>query len=73
MEILLINAAESMKRSKSKQLAGYIFAHCISLVPAMPDKMFVTKSINPVKLDWARKILYLFFWNGLISGRESGH
>ena len=35
MDILVTNVFEYMKRSESKQLAGYIFACCIALVPSL--------------------------------------
>ena len=36
MEILVTNVIETMKLSKSKQVAGYIFACCIALGPSLP-------------------------------------
>ena len=36
VKILVNNVVEPMKWSDSKQLAGYIFARCISLTPSLP-------------------------------------
>ena len=51
VEILVTNVIESMKLSKSKQVAGYIFACCIALGPSLPLLAgFVVQKLLPVSL-----------------------
>ena len=73
VEIMVINATESMKQSESKQLAGFIFTCCISLGPTSPLLAgFTVQSLLAVLLCQLVSTEEVNSWNAAVLGTSSG-